>query len=83
MTTLSPSPSPSPELEAQPRGQQVTMDNFARAESDNYFAGFVKDGAFGRLNHNRELADVENQTVVRLNRDTLYSFGVLISMRGR
>ena len=74
MTTLTASPSPAPD--AQPQGQQVTMDNFARAESDNYFAGFVKDGAFGKLNHNRELADVENQTVVRLNRDTLYSFGV-------
>lgn len=58
------------------QSQTVTMDNFARAESDNYFAGFVKDGAFGKLKHNRELADVHNQTVVRLNRDTLYSFGV-------
>ncbi len=56
--------------------QKVTMDNFVRAESDNYFAGFVKEGGFGKLNHNRELADVRNQTVVRLNRDTLYSFGV-------
>src|SRR5688572_9234398 len=56
--------------------QRVSVDNFTRAESDTYFAGFVKDGAFGRLKHNRELADVDNQTVVRLNRDTLYSFGV-------
>jgi hypothetical protein len=54
----------------------VSIDNFARAESDNYFAGFVKDGAFGKLKHNRDLADVKNQAVVRLNRDTLYSFGV-------
>lgn len=56
--------------------QKVTTDNFVRAESDNYFAGFVKEGALGRFKHNRELADVKNQTVVRLNRDTLYSFGV-------
>lgn len=61
---------------ASPPGQTVSMDNFARAESDNYFAGFVKDGGFGKFTHNRELADVNNQTVVRLNRDTLYSFGV-------
>jgi hypothetical protein len=74
MTTLSRSPSPTPDTLAQ--GKQVTMDNFARAESDNYFAGFVKEGGFGKFTHNRELADVKNQTVVRLNRDTLYSFGV-------
>lgn len=55
---------------------KVTTENFIRAETDNYFAGFVKDGGFGKLKHNRELADVQNQTVVRLNRDTLYSFGV-------
>lgn len=61
---------------AQGSGQRVTMDNFARAESDTYFTTFVKEGALGRLTHNRELADVANQTVVRLNRDTLYSFGV-------
>ena len=57
-------------------GPTVTMHNFARAESDNYFGKFVKDGGFGKLAHNRDLADVKNQTVVRLNRDTLYSFGV-------
>ena len=52
------------------------MENFARAESDNYFAEFVREGGFGKFTHNRELADVNHQTVVRLNRDTLYSFGV-------
>ena len=52
------------------------MENFARAETDNYFAAFVKEGAFGKLKHNREMTDVRNQGVVRLNRDTLYSFGV-------
>jgi len=54
----------------------VTQDNFARAETDTYFASFVKDGAFGRLIHSRELADVKKQTVVRMNRDTHYSRGV-------
>jgi hypothetical protein len=60
----------------EPPSQRVTTENFTRAESDNYFAEFVADGAFGKVKHNRDLADVENQTVVRLNRDTLYSFGV-------
>jgi hypothetical protein len=53
----------------------VTVDNFIRAESDLYFGGILKDsgGAIGKLNHRREPADIEKQTVIRLNRDTLYS----------
>ena len=54
----------------------VTRDNFIRAETDTYFGSFARDGAFGRLVHSRELADIANQTVVRMNRDTLYSSGV-------
>jgi hypothetical protein len=55
---------------------RVNVDNFCRAETDNYFAKFDKEGGFGKLNHERELASIDNQTVIRLNRDTLYSFGV-------
>jgi hypothetical protein len=55
---------------------RVTLDNFRRAESDTYFARFVKEGGFGKFKHERELAPIDNQTVIRLNRDTLYSFGV-------
>lgn len=55
---------------------RVTVDNFRRAESDTYFARFVKDGGFGKFKHERELAPIDRQTVIRLNRDTLYSFGV-------
>jgi hypothetical protein len=53
----------------------VTVDNFVRAESDRYFAGLLKDsgGALGKFNHRREVASVDNQTVIRLNRDTMYS----------
>jgi len=54
----------------------VTVENFTRAETDTYFAKFVKDGGFGRFHHDRNLADIDHQTVIRLNRDTLYSFGV-------
>jgi hypothetical protein len=55
----------------------VTVDNFARAESDLYFAGVLKDsGAIGKFNHRREPARIDNQTVIRLNRDTLYSSAV-------
>lgn len=55
---------------------RVTVDNFRRAETDTYFARFVKDDGFGKLKHERELAPIDRQTVIRLNRDTLYSFGV-------
>ncbi|MCO5066161.1 MAG: DUF1214 domain-containing protein [Rhizobiaceae bacterium] len=51
----------------------VNTDNFVRAESDAYFAGVVANGAFAKLDHNREMAPLDKQTVIRLNRDTLYS----------
>jgi len=54
----------------------VTPDNFVRAESDLYFRNIVKDGGFGKLLHHREPAAIDNQTVIRLNRDTLYSAAV-------
>jgi hypothetical protein len=38
-------------------------------------ANIAKDGGFGKFNHRREPATIENQTVIRLNRDTLYSAG--------
>jgi hypothetical protein len=72
--------SPTLQSRAQPPASQairVTIDNFRRAESDNYFAKFVKDaGGIGRFHHEREVAAIDHQTVIRLNRDTLYSFGI-------
>lgn len=55
----------------------VTPDNFVRAETDLYFGGIVRDGGFGRFNHVREPAPVDRQSVIRLNRDTLYSSVVI------
>jgi hypothetical protein len=52
----------------------VTADNFNRAETDMYFALFVKRGALGKFIHLRDLP-LEN-TGVRPNRDTLYSEAV-------
>jgi hypothetical protein len=54
----------------------VTADNFNRAETDLYFGRIVKDGAFGKFVHRREPASLDNQTVIRVNRDTLYSSAV-------
>jgi hypothetical protein len=54
----------------------VTADNFVRAESDTYFAALVKEGGLGKFFHRREPATIANQTVIRLNRDTLYSSAI-------
>jgi hypothetical protein len=54
----------------------VTADNFNRAETDMYFSRIVKEGAFGRFAHKREVVPIHNQTVIRANRDTLYSSAV-------
>jgi hypothetical protein len=59
-----------------PDSVPVTVDNYNQAESDASFAGLVKRGAFGTLVHARGLKPLDQQTVVRPNRDTLYSEGV-------
>ena len=54
--------------------QAVTADNFVRAETDTYFAVPVQQaGGTARFYHYREPMPIDNQTVVRANRDTLYS----------
>jgi hypothetical protein len=54
----------------------VTPDNFVRSETDLYFSGVVKNGGFGKFDHTREPAPLDKQSVIRLNRDTLYSSAV-------
>jgi len=51
-----------------PKAVRVTADNFIRAESDAVFTGLVAQGGVGKFYHNR--------TVLRGNRDTLYSTAV-------
>ncbi|SRX81847.1 hypothetical protein [Hyphomicrobium sp. MC1] [Mycolicibacterium parafortuitum] len=55
---------------------RVSPDNFIRAESDLYFGNVVRDGALGSFTHYRDFGPLDNQLVVRQNRDTLYSAGV-------
>jgi hypothetical protein len=54
----------------------VTPANFARAETDGYFASVVARGGFGQFTHRRELASAAQQGVVRPNTDTVYSSAV-------
>ncbi len=56
----------------------VNTDNFVRAENDRMLADLQRDaGGVNRLRHNRVPAAIDEQTVIRLNRDTLYSMAVV------
>lgn len=58
-------------------GEPVNVLNYIRAETDMQFRGYAaKAGGVGKLMQVREVYSVENQTTIRGNRDTLYSFGV-------
>ncbi|MCX7302706.1 MAG: DUF1214 domain-containing protein [Rhodobacterales bacterium] len=50
----------------------VTLENFIRAETDGYFADDAVNG-LGVWVHRRNPIKVEEQDVIRMNRDTLYS----------
>src|SRR5690349_7956884 len=58
--------------------QKVNVDSFARAETHRMMADLQRDaGGVNRFGHNRAPAPVDKQTVIRMNRDTLYSFAVV------
>lgn len=62
---------------------RVNVDNFVRAETDRMFAGIQRDaGGVNRFGHNREPAPIDQQTVIRMNRDTLYSFALVDVAQG-
>jgi hypothetical protein len=54
----------------------VTWDTFVRAESDKYFHSYAHAAGIGRLLNARKPTPIDQQKVVRMNRDTLYSIGV-------
>lgn len=54
----------------------VTEENFRQAESDLYFRNSLNLGGGGKFHHIREVMPIDNQTVIRANRDTLYSSAV-------
>lgn len=63
-------------LQAAVAAPAVTVDNFGRVESDNYFKTRVSVGCFAKLCHERGAKPASDQPVIRLNRDTPYSYGV-------
>ena len=54
----------------------VTWKNFVRAESDKMLASYVAMGAFGKFLHIPKPTPIDQQKVVRMNRDTIYSLAV-------
>lgn len=53
---------------------RVSVVNFERAESDQMFGGIAKmAGGVNKWYHYRQPTPIDQQTVIRMNRDTLYS----------
>ena len=60
----------------------VNVDNFVRAETGRMFDGVMAmSGGMGRWFHSRVPTPLDSQTVIRMNRDTLYS-SALIDISG-
>ncbi|HLU42039.1 MAG TPA: DUF1254 domain-containing protein [Microthrixaceae bacterium] len=58
--------------------RRVNVDNFVRAETARMFTDLQREaGGVNLFSHGREPTPVDRQTVIRLNRDTLYSFAVV------
>ena len=62
---------------------KVTPETYIRAESDRTFHNTTKlAGGVNRFFHFRAVTPLDNQTVVRMNRDTLYSGAVVDTSKG-
>ena len=58
--------------------EPVTLDTIVRAETDTAMRSIVDTfGAFGKFIHLRGPTPIDNQTIIRMNRDTLYSAAVV------
>ncbi len=68
---------PSLGLIAAEGGDPVTLATFVRAETDAAIKVIYDQVGFGILNHYRVLTPLDQQVVIRMNRDTLYSTVVL------
>jgi hypothetical protein len=68
---------------AQAKPVIVNADNFVRAETAVQFDRIVKNaGGINRFFHLREPAPLDKQTVIRMNRDTLYSAALVDISKG-
>jgi len=63
--------------------KKVTAETYIRAETDRTFAGTIKlAGGTNKFFHFRNLTPLDKQTVVRMNRDVLYSAGIFDAKEG-
>ncbi|KLU05267.1 hypothetical protein RISK_002758 [Rhodopirellula islandica] len=60
----------------------VNVDNFNRAQTDFEFAGILKQSVINQVHSNRTPTPIDKQNVIRMNRDTLYSIGVINISKG-
>ena len=59
-------------------GMLVNVDNFARAESDRMLSGAAAEaGGVNKWAHRRLPTALDEQSVIRMNRDTLYSMALV------
>jgi hypothetical protein len=57
---------------------KVTVEDFVRAETNRMLVDLMAaSGGINRWHHNRVPTPLDQQTVIRMNRDTLYSFAVV------
>jgi len=61
----------------------VTIDNYVRAETAAQFDRIIAmTGGVNKLRHFRQPTPIDKQSVIRMNRDTLYSFAVVDISKG-
>jgi len=60
----------------------VNVDNFNKAQTDFEFAGIIKLSGINQVHSNRAPTPIDKQNVIRMNRDTLYSLGVINISKG-
>ncbi|MDJ0992437.1 MAG: DUF1254 domain-containing protein, partial [Dinoroseobacter sp.] len=65
-----------------PDGEQVTEATYPSAESARQYLQEQSAVGVNNFNHRRVLTPTDKQTVVRMNRDTYYSFGVVDVSQG-
>jgi hypothetical protein len=65
-----------------PDGRIVTESTYPTDETSRQILGSQEDAGVNNILHKRDLAPTDNQPVVRMNRDTYYSFAVVDVSKG-
>ena len=61
----------------------INVDNFNKAQTDLNYAGILKQsGGINKLHNSRAPTPIDKQNIIRMNRDTLYSLGVVDISKG-